>query len=160
MKLGDPLVDRRFREPNEPLARFFHHSFTGLMSKLVGREVKPSYCYAAVYIGGADLKPHIDRPMCEYSFSIQIDYQPENRTSPWPIFVSTRQLDETGKYSLRWSDFPPGEKTEKSILLENGDCLAYKGCELAHYRHELPGGHISTSLFFHYVPLDFAGELI
>jgi hypothetical protein len=160
MKFGDPLVARRFREPNEPLARFFHLSFTTLMSRLVGEEVKPSYCYASAYVEGADLKPHIDRPMCEYSFSVQIDYQPEDRISAWPIFLSTRQLDVPGKYSLDWSDFSEDAQTEKAVLLDNGDCLAYKGCDLAHYRRSLPVGHRSTSLFFHYVPLDFDGELM
>jgi len=164
MWFGDERVKRRFREGNEPLARFFHLSLTPLMSKLVGCEVKPSYCYAASYREGADLKPHVDREACEYSFSLQVDYEPEpaDGISPWPLCLSTRKLDENNdnRHSLEWSDFAPNEETEKAISLRNGDCLVYKGRELAHYRHPLPEGHKSTSLFFHYVPLDFEDALI
>jgi hypothetical protein len=137
MKLGDRIVDRRFRQPNEPVARTFHLSMTRLMSSLAGRQLKPSYCYASAYIGGADLKPHIDREMCEYSFSFQIDYEPlpDNGVSPWPLYLSTRPLSDENKYSLDWADFPANSETEKAISLGNGDVLAYKGCELAHYRH-------------------------
>jgi hypothetical protein len=162
MAFGDSLVKRRFREPNEPLARFFHLSLTGLMSKLAGCEVKPTYCYAASYRGGADLRPHIDREMCEYSFSVQVDYEPEpvDGLSPWALNLSTRKLNEDNKYSLEWSDFESSQATEKAIYLRNGDCLAYRGCELAHYRRPLPEGHTSTSLFFHYVPMDYTGDLM
>lgn len=162
MKLGDKFVDRRFRQPNEPVARFFHHSFTGLMSSLAGRELKPSYCYASAYIGGADLKPHVDREMCEYSFSFQVDYQPrpDDGISPWPLYLSTRPIGDEERFSLDWADFPAAAETEKAISLGNGDVLAYKGCELAHYRHALPADHKSTSLFFHYVPVEYEGSLI
>jgi hypothetical protein len=163
MMFGDTRVKRRFRQGNEPLARFFHLSLTPLMSKLVGSEVKPSYCYAASYREGADLKPHVDREACEYSFSLQIDYEPApvDGVSPWPLCLSTRKLnkDHDNRHSLEWSDFPPNEETERAVHLRNGDCLAYRGRELAHYRSPLPEGHKSTSLFFHYVPMDFDGAL-
>jgi hypothetical protein len=157
--MGDTRVQRRFREPNEPLARFFHLSLAGLMSKLVGCEVKPSYCYAASYREGADLPPHIDREACEYSFSIQIDYEPEpgDGVSPWALGLSTRELNDNTKYLLEWKDFEPGQETERALYLGNGDCLAYRGRDLAHYRSQLPVGHKSTSLFFHYVPMDYDG---
>jgi hypothetical protein len=162
MKLGDRIVDRRFRQPNEPVARTFHHSMTSLMSSLAGRQLKPSYCYASAYIGGADLQPHIDREMCEYSFSFQVDYQPlpGDGISPWPLYLSTRPLGDEERFSLSWADFPANAETEKAINLGNGDVLAYKGCELAHYRHPLPAEHTSTSLFFHYVPIEYDGDLI
>ncbi len=164
MPFGDSAVKRRFRQANEPLARFFHLSLTSLMSKLVGCEIKPSYCYAASYREGADLKPHVDREACEYSFSLQVDYEPEpaDGISPWPLWLSTGKYyeDVEDGHSLEWSDRPPDEKTERSIILGNGDCLAYRGRALAHYRYELPPGHRSTSLFFHYVPLDFDDAMI
>ena len=162
MKLGDSFVDRRYRQPNEPVARSLHHNLTVLMSSLAGRQLKPSYCYASAYIGGADLRPHVDREMCEYSFSAQIDYLPlaDDGVSPWPLYLSTRPVIDEKKYSLDWTDFPADSKTEKAIRLANGDVVAYKGCELPHYRHALPPEHKSTSLFFHYVPVEYDGDMI
>jgi hypothetical protein len=161
MMFGDTRVKHRFREGNEPLARFFHLGLTGLMSKLVGTEVKPSYCYAASYREGADLPPHLDREACEYSFSIQVDYEPApaDGISPWPLGLSTRKLDEENKYSLKRDDFDPQGESERSVSLGNGDCLAYRGRELAHYRSPLSTGHKSTSLFFHYVAMDYDGPI-
>ncbi|MEP6787209.1 MAG: hypothetical protein ABJB40_02165 [Acidobacteriota bacterium] len=142
MTLGDDLVPRRYVAPVEPLASTIHRNLTKLMTALAGQSVIPSYCYAASYLEGADLKPHRDRPQCEFSFSMQIDYEPQadDGISPWPLYLS----DQAGK--------------EVPVYLGNGDCLAYKGCELTHYA--LPEGHHSTSLFFHYIPEDFSGDLV
>lgn len=143
MTLGDGLVPLRFVAPVEPLAGTIHRDLALLMSRLVGREIKPSYCYASSYLGGADLPPHTDRPQCEFSFSVQVDYQPEpeDKVSPWPLRLSVG-----------------GQ--QRDIHLANGDLLAYKGCELMHSRPRLPDDHRSTSLFLHYVPAEFAGSLI
>lgn len=143
MKLGDDFVPLRFVAPLEPLASTIHRDLTQLMNSVAGREVKPAYCYASSYLGGADLPAHTDRPQCEFSFSVQIDYRPlpDDGVSPWPLC-----LDVDGE--------------EKALYLSGGDCLAYKGCELTHYRPRLTEGHRSTSLFLHYVPVEFEGSLI
>lgn len=143
MTLGDDLVPSRFVAPMEPFAGTIHRDLVELMAKLAGQPLKPAYCYAASYLGGAELPQHTDRPQCEYSFSIQIDYRPapDDGVSPWPLLLSV-------------------SGSAKAIHLGGGDCLAYKGCEVPHSRPSLPEGHRSTSLFLHYVPLDFEGELI
>ena len=142
MKFGEELVPLRFAAPLEPLAGTIHRDLTTLMSSIVGESVKPSYCYVGSYVSGASLIPHVDRPQCEFSFSLQMDYDPmpETEISPWPLYLTTK------------SGATP-------IHLGNGDCLAYKGCEIEHFRDVLPDGHRSVSLFLHYVPLDFDGPL-
>ena len=165
MPFGDSQVHRRFRQINEPLARFFHGNFQGLMSALAGEAVKPSYVYAASYKEHADLKPHTDRKQCEYSISFQVDYQPEpeDHRSPWALFVSKPDfpIDFEKPYSSQ--DFPAANQaseTNPPVFLASGDALFYKGCEMIHYRYPLPAGHRSTSLFFHYVPENFADDLL
>ncbi|MEZ5426585.1 MAG: hypothetical protein R2747_09995 [Pyrinomonadaceae bacterium] len=165
MPLGDPQVSLRFRQHNEPLARFFHLNFTGLMSLLIGEEVRPSYVYAASYKEGAALEPHTDREQCEYSISFQVDYQPEpaDQTSPWALHLTRPEEPIQDNSMFGWDDFPetlPGGQKRKGIHLASGDGLIYKGRELIHYRYPLPAGHRSTSLFFHYVPKDFGGNLL
>lgn len=164
MPFGDTQVDRRYCQHNEPLARHFHKNLTKLMSFVAGEEIKPSYVYAASYIEGATLTPHIDREACEFSFSFQVDYQPEteNHLSPWALYLSTRELPaNNGSGIFKWDDFLPDESLEdtRAVYLASGDSLAYRGRELIHYRYALPEGHQSTSLFFHYVPEDFDGNL-
>jgi hypothetical protein len=145
MKFGDDQVSGRFAEHGEHVAEMVHFAFTPLMRRIVGAEIRPTYAYSAVYTEGADLKPHVDREACEYSFSIQIDYSPEqaDRISAWPLYLADNDPED-----LR---VDPGN--DLAVRLANGSCLAYKGRELVHYRTPLYPGHRSTSLFFHYVPV-------
>jgi hypothetical protein len=144
MKFGDTQVPRRFAEYGERVAQMLHGAFLPLMQRIVGSDVVPTYAYAAVYAEGAELEPHVDKEDCEYSFSFQLDYQPEpsDGISPWPLYLSSRPP----------SDRRVDTKSDRAIQLANGSFLAYKGRELVHYRTALPKGHRSTSLFFHYVP--------
>lgn len=166
MPFGDDRVERRYREHNEVLTSFFHKQLTPLVSTITGTEVKPAYSYAATYVGGSILPPHTDRRQCEYSISFQLDYEPTpaDNVSPWGLYLEPLQhegeLPELG-VSIGWDQLDSAERGAQPapIHLANGDGLIYKGRELVHYRHALPGQHRSTSLFFHFVDRDFAGEL-
>lgn len=161
MPFGDPQVPNRFRQHNEPFAATLHRSCALLMSRIVGEEVIPSYSYAASYKEGASLRPHTDREQCEYSISFQVDYTPEQsgQRSPWPLYVEPLGSSTDG-ISDDWFDEYSKERPGKiGVNLASGDGLIYKGRELVHYRFELPPGHRSTSLFFHYVPETFTGSL-
>ena len=166
MPFGDGQVPRRFVAHNEPLASYFHKQLTDLISRVVGRPVKPTYCYSASYMEGAELEPHTDREQCEYSISFQVDYlpEPENGISPWALYVDS--LDHEGPLTeggltIGWEGPYEGTKalSKTSVNLANGDGLFYMGRELVHYRTRLPAGHSSTSLFFHYVDADFEGRM-
>ena len=165
MPFKDCGVINRFYQHNLPLACFFHRNLTKLMSIIVGGEVKPSYVFAASYIDEADLLPHIDREQCEYSISFQVDYQAEitGEVSPWDLYLSPLELADIQDSAIfRWENYRadnPNHKKSEKIRLNSGDGLFYKGRELVHYRHPLPKGHSSTSIFFHYVAKDFAGKL-
>jgi hypothetical protein len=70
-----------------------------------------------------------------------LDFSPEPAlATPWPIRLDT----------------PEGAVTVYQAL---GDGLAYRGTQVPHSRDTLREGQTSTSIFFHYVPADFAGSL-
>jgi hypothetical protein len=139
--LGDVQSARRYAAHNESVARFFHHQIAGAVSAVVGEPVKPSYVYLASYLSGAELKKHIDRGQCEFSVTLCLDFSPEpDMATSWPIRLDT----------------PEGTVTVYQAL---GDGLVYRGTQVPHYRHVLPPGRTSTSIFFHYVPTNFSGEL-
>ena len=83
----------------------------------------PTYAYWRMYTSFADLKKHKDRPSCEISVTIQLG----SDGTPWPIYME-----------------------DKSILLEDGDGVIYKGCEIEHSREEFQGDWHSQ-VFLHYV---------
>jgi hypothetical protein len=139
--LGDYQSARRYVAHNEPIERFFHLQLKSTIEQLVGEPVKPSYVYLASYLSGARLPRHTDREQCEFGITFCLDYAPEpDGATPWPLHL------ETGR----------GRVTVEQAL---GDALLYRGCELPHYRDPLPDGHLSTSIFFHYVRADFQGAL-
>ena len=139
--LGDGQSPRRYVAYNEPVARFFHRDITATLSAVAGEPLKPSYVYMASYLSGALLKKHTDRPQCEFSVTMCLDFSPEpGLETPWPIHLET----------------PTSTVTVYQAL---GDGLAYRGTRLPHYRSALREGQTSTSIFFHYVGEDFTGSL-
>lgn len=167
MPFGDAQVGRRYREHNEVFATYLHGQFLHLMSEVVGEPVKLSYVYAASYKDGSILDPHTDREQCEFSISFQVDYEPEpeGQISPWAIYAEPlsnyRDTIQKGGTTIGWGEIGSRDRASEPqpLHLASGDGLIYKGRELVHYRYALPEGHRSTSLFFHYVAEDFAGDL-
>jgi len=141
IRLGDRQSPRRYVAYNDSVARFFHHQMTWTLSAVAGEPLKPSYVYLASYLSGAELKKHTDREQCEFSVTLCLDFSPEPALeTPWPIRLETPMSTITVYQSI-------------------GDGLAYRGIRLPHYRATLGEGQTSTSIFFHYVPSDFAGSL-
>jgi hypothetical protein len=141
IRLGDEQSSRRYVAHNEPVARYFHHQISNVVSRVVGEPVKPSYVYVASYLGGAELKKHTDRQQCEFSVTLCLDFSPEPETATsWPICLET-------------------DKGTVTVYQAPGDGLIYRGTRVPHYRNPLRDGYTSTSIFFHYVPADFSGSL-
>ena len=140
---GDDQVAERYRLHSEPVAMFFHPQLATLLGRVAGEPVRPSYLYFASYPAGSALPRHVDRLQCEFSISLLVDYSPEpDGPSGWPLFLEHPDL--------------PGGVVAADLGI--GDAILYRGRELLHYRDPLPDGHQSSSLFFHYVREDFAGD--
>jgi hypothetical protein len=166
----DGQVRKRYYMHEEPLAMVWHRQLARVISHVTGRAVKPSYCYFAQYEPGAVLQRHTDRAQAEYTLSIQIAYEPEiglGEKTPWPIFVETKGKEglEHAEHANRAEPTEPSEPAGSpnpdaaEIRLAIGEAALYRGCELPHYRNELPADNRSISVFFHYVHAEFEGSL-
>lgn len=141
IRLGDDQSPRRYVAHNDSVACFFHCQIATAVSAIAGQPIKPSYVYFASYLNGAELKKHIDRQQCEFSVTLCLDFSPEpKQATSWPIRLYTTEGTVT-------------------VYQELGDSLVYRGTKVPHYRDALPEGHTSTSIFFHYVPVDFSEQL-
>lgn len=98
------------------------------VEELTGKELYPSYSYMRIYRKNNRFNAHVDREACEYSASLTISYESEQL---WPIYVME------------------GDK-KVELMLDRGDVLLYKGCELVHGRDEFQG-RAWTQAFLHYV---------
>ncbi|HAT65835.1 MAG TPA: hypothetical protein DCS66_14785 [Flavobacteriaceae bacterium] len=103
-------------------------SILGNKHKLMEEKTKlklfPTYSFFRIYNKYSVLKKHKDRPACEISVTVSID---SCKTFEWPIYLD-------------------GEK----ILLDPGDAVIYKGCDLWHWRDEFLGDW-HHQCFLHYV---------
>lgn len=105
-----------------------HKQLTFKMSELFKKELVKTYCYCRMYKKGDILHPHTDRPACEYSATVNLGRKGKN----WAIKVLDDDLNTV------------------SFMLEPGDAVIYKGCEVMHWR-EIFDGEDMGQVFFHYV---------
>lgn len=56
------------------------------MEEKTGYKLFPTYSYGRVYLNGATLARHVDRPACEISLSLTIS---ESGGKPWPLQCET-----------------------------------------------------------------------
>ncbi len=143
MQLDDHRGCLRHIAHSHPVADFWHDQLNARVSQLVGRATKPSYSFVSLYLEGGDLKWHVDRPPCEYTITLLVDYAPldDAGRSPWALKVRAR------------------DGSTRELYQRVGDALIFKGRELKHCREVLPEGHRSASLLFHFVDADYDGVM-
>jgi hypothetical protein len=135
MRYGDiyPRDERDLQVPTAPTMKheimfetLLERSWP-IMEEIVGEDLIPTYSYARLYSNGDKLKPHLDRPACEVSVTIQLG---RSHHYAWPIFMGNARID-----------------------MAEGDAVIYKGCEIEHWRNvcDGPEGYYSGQVFLHYV---------
>ena len=107
-----------------------------VFEQVAGKRLHSTYSFSRVYMSGDSLKPHVDRPACEYSATISIAYK---NIDSWPISMQIR-------------DRSAGPAT---CSLQPGDAVLYKGCEVTHWREKLDVPNaITVQFMLHYVDAD------
>lgn len=150
------------------LARYSHPEYREIHSEIrtileteLGKKLYNTYFYDRFYFPGQELQKHVDRPACEISITIHIGTDLKGKKADWPIWIKTPDLyaDDLKKIITT-----PG--AEKSVILNPGDGLVYKGCERPHWREKMPDcGWFKKliyktkdpyyhQIFFHYVLQD------
>ena len=109
---------------NGSLARYSHPQYkeahTQIRLKLekeIGRKLYNTYYYDRFYFPGQELVRHTDRDACEISVTVHVG---TSLKEPWAIKIETVS----------------GE--ERSVILNPGDGMVYKGCERPHWRDPMP----------------------
>jgi hypothetical protein len=99
------------------------------VAKETGTDLLPTYSYSRVYLTGAWLKKHTDRPACEVSATLALAQRTEK---PWPIYLQSKD----------------GQTVE--VNLSPGDMLIYAGMDMPHWRDPFEG-EWQLQAFLHYV---------
>jgi hypothetical protein len=145
-----------------PQYRSIHHSIRLKLEKIIGRKLYTTYYYDRFYFPGQELSRHLDRPACEISVSVHISTNLTGENAKWPFKIKTPDVYTDKTKTVVTS---PGEV--RTISLEAGDGLVYKGCERPHWRESMPteytkrwfkkvekDGLYYHQIFFHYVIAD------
>lgn len=99
------------------------------VESVCGKELIPTYSYSRVYQSGEQLKPHIDRPSCEVSVTINV----ANKGEISPIY-------------MQYANNP-----ESKHMLNPGDAVIYKGCDATHWRLPMSPNQLNVQFMLHYV---------
>ncbi len=122
----------------------FLWGLTPIVAQLTGRDLLPTYDYFRIYREGDICRVHGDRPSCEHSLSLTLDY---SDGVPWPIEVGKTPLERPGGEVAE--DF--GGEPYGSVEMKPGDALLYKGVQHRHGRITPNPNGWSAHLFLHWV---------
>lgn len=106
-----------------PIENILHY-IKPKIEEAYGKELIPTYSFWRRYFKGQDCPPHIDRPSCEVSLTLNLGGDGGDN---WAIYVGDQKFE-----------------------LDIGQAVIYKGCEQEHWRHELQYKH-HTQIFLHYI---------
>ena len=124
----------------------------------IDMDLRETYSYTRKYERGAYLGTHTDRPSCEVSATLCLDYQTDDNT-PWKIWVRNDKnyAGVDAEIIKNESQDLPQRLREKyschSVSLEPGDILLYQGPNIPHWRDYLLGEY-SYHLFVHFFNAD------
>ena len=124
-RFGDSTVPNVFGKYADPLWESLMMASVAPLEQCTGMSLVPGFTYWRFYETGSILKKHKDRIGCEISVTMCVGYEGEC----WPICV------ETDTYT-------------GPVLLEPGDMLVYKGCEITHWREPFKGIN-QAQMFMH-----------
>ena len=130
-----------------PPMQAFLWALTPAMEMVTGHKLIPTYDYFRIYREGDICRVHRDRPACEHSLSLTLDYSDD---VPWPLEVG--RAGERGPQDIFTDDF--GDETSTAMAMEVGDAVAYRGVEHRHGRTTPNPNAWSAHLFLHWVDPD------
>ena len=126
------LIDERndftLEEGKKPQIHNSHSQYSdGLMESLLiqmhpfmeittGLKLYPTYSYYRVYRPGAVLEKHKDRPSCEISTTVTLNFDYLGADYQYPIFIEGNECN-----------------------MCPGDLVIYRGCDVEHWREEFKG---------------------
>jgi hypothetical protein len=129
LAFNDKQVEKAYYAYALPVTESLLGMLLPTVAKETGAELLPTYSYSRVYLKGAWLKKHTDRPSCEVSATLAIAQKTEK---PWPICLQGKD----------------GAVVE--INLAPGDMLIYSGMDMPHWRDPFDG-EWQLQAFLHYV---------
>lgn len=120
---------------------------TPFVATAIGRDLLPAYSYFRIYQEGDICRVHSDRPSCEHSLSLTLDY---SDGVAWDLEIGTDHI--AVPKPVVEDDF--GSAGFASVSMEPGDGVLYQGVYRRHGRITPNPNAWSAHLFLHWVERD------
>jgi len=117
---------------------------TPFVATAIGRDLLPAYSYFRIYQEGDICRVHSDRPSCEHSLSLTLDY---SDGVAWDLEIGTDHI--AVPKPVVEDDF--GSAGFASVSMEPGDGVLYQGVHRRHGRITPNPNAWSAHLFLHWV---------
>ena len=101
------------------------------VEQVTNKTLYPTYAFARLYSPNDELKVHRDRPSCEYSVTLTLEYE----GNKWAIYMGPTE-DKQNAFKIE---------------MDTGDAVIYKGCDVWHWREKYTEGKWQAQIFLHYV---------
>lgn len=142
LRRGDRQVPGRLNIKNNPAISIVHLAIGSFLEQALRRPLISSMGYLSIYLSGAELHRHKDRPQNEWNVSVMIDRAgPEELARACPLKLGI-------------------QNGVKEIHLEPGDLVAYSGTQVPHWRDPVPAGQELTVCTYHFVERGFRDTLL
>jgi hypothetical protein len=125
---------------------YFLWGLTPTISRIVGKELLPTYDYLRIYREGDICRVHSDRYSCEHSLSLTLDYS-DGET--WDLEMEKARTEPSSRVE---ADFGAG--AHASLTMNVGDAVLYQGVHHRHGRVTPNRNAWSAHLFLHWVDRD------
>jgi len=142
-----------------PMAVGLHRWLHDALDDVIDMDLRETYSYSRKYERGAYLRAHTDRPSCEISATVCLDYDTDDK-APWKIwvqndenYVDNQDMEEAFRIS---QGLKHRDRKGIPISLEPGDVLLYQGPNVIHWRDYLLGDY-SYHMFLHF--FNYEGKL-
>lgn len=129
-----------------PPMLFFLWGLTPIVSEIVGSKLLPSYDYFRIYRESDICRVHYDRPSCEHSLSLTLDY---SDGVAWPLEVGREHSTPSAQVEEGF-----GEEPFAAIAMMVDDAVLYNGVHHRHGRTQPNPNAWSAHLFLHWVDAD------
>lgn len=119
---------KRYAVNDLPVSVMANYQLAGLISRVTGRAVIPTYTCAIHYLSGGFIAPHVDRKQNELSITFSLAITP----------AGGRSAVYAGESEHEMSSFD----------LETNEGLLYRGAEVTHARDTVPDGYTVDQTIF------------
>lgn len=119
---------------------------TPIAEQVSGKALLPSYSYFRIYREGDICRVHSDRPSCEHSMSLTLDY---SDGVPWALELQQSDTEPSQRVT---EDFEGNAAA--ALAMEPGDAVLYRGVHRRHGRTVPNPNGWSAHLFLHWVERD------